>query len=185
MSKTPEYTFVWSDGALIPAALTINIPLFNTDGTMQMESDAPGAKPKTEAVRFYELPRKKLVQFLADSTGLKVIEELEEMEDRFDPVSGDTVQVHKTKKLPIEQVANEHSDLFFIWLAEMTNGAKTAQYFEDLPIGSNGIAALVEMFMEVNHVNEVLASSGNWLMLPEIQKVLRKPEEGEEKAASA
>lgn len=175
MSTKPEYNFVWSDGALIPASLTINFPIFNERGIPVEEGDSI----KTEAVKFYELPRTDLVQFMEESLQLKVIETLDETEEREDPITGDKVAVPKTRKLPFTQVADEHGDLLFKYLAKMTNGAKDATYFKELPLRADGIAGLVQMFMEVNHVAEILATQGNWLMLPDIQRVLREPESKE------
>lgn len=160
--------FVWDETVLIPESVTIPFPLLDKTGAPVQDD----GKTKTEDVVFREFTRTDLIAFMKEEKDLQVVRTLEEKEKKIDPVTGDEIEVPKLERIPFDEVAAQHSDFVFKWLSKMTRGAKPPKFFEDLDIGTRGLGALVKMMSEVNHIEEVLASAGNWLMLPRIQEVL-------------
>lgn len=154
MSK-PSPQFKWDESALKPAEVTIDF------------SDL--TKTKDDKVTFYELPRTDLVEFVAESLEKRVVEEIK------NPTTGEVERNDdgsvKTKTRPFRDVEAEHSAYFFKYLAVSSRGAKDCAFFQALPLTVTALDGLVDMLLKMNHVEEVLATSGNWLMLPTIKSL--------------
>lgn len=143
-------TFKWDDKALVPDSVEVNFPL------------PSGGKEK---VTFYEFPRMVLVEFIAESMEKKFIETEEDGQPKKDE-NGIIV------RRPFGDVADEQSDLLFKYLAKASRGAKDIDFFKEADIPSKGMYALVDMIMSINHLDEILATGGNWLMLPTVREML-------------
>jgi len=160
--------FQWDDSALVPDSIEINYPVkFNEDGTVA----------ETETVRHFELARLDLVKFIADALDKKFVREVE--------VEEDGQKVTKAERVPFLEVEEEQRKLLFDGLAKTTRGKKDAKFFEKLTIGARGMDALVEMFFELNHIEEVTATGGNWLMLPTVREAMSEAEAGSSESPSA
>jgi hypothetical protein len=151
--------FKWNDSALVPEVIEVNYPTkFNEDGTVAT----------TENVVHTELVRKDLVEFIAEALDKNFIREVE--------VEVDGEKTTKPERIPFKEVEAEQAGLLFKYLAKTTKGKKDAKFFEKLEIGARGMDALVEMFFELNHIQEVTATGGNWLMLPTIRQAMSEVE---------
>lgn len=156
--------FQWDDSALIPESVEVNYPVeFKEDGTVK----------KTEKILHFELARPDLVKFIAEALDKNFIREVEK---DFDGEKK-TVQ----ERVPFREVEAEQSKLLFEGLAKSTRGKKDAEFFANLNIGARGMDALVEMFFSLNHIQEVTATGGNWLMLPTVREALSEAETAETK----
>lgn len=156
--------FQWDDKALIPETVEINYPVeFKDDGSVK----------KTEKVHHFELARPDLVSFIAGAIDKHFFIETEE------EVDGEKQKV--TKRRPFTEVADEQAALLFDGLAKTTKGKKDAEFFTGLRLGPNGMNAIVEMFFSLNHIQEVIATGGNWLMLPTVREAISAEETQETK----
>jgi hypothetical protein len=146
--------FQWDDSALVPESVEVNYPAeFKEDGSVK----------KTDKVLHFELARPDLVAFIADALDKNFIKEVEK------EIDGEKKTV--TERIPFREVEAEQSRLLFDGLAKSTRGKKDAEFFEKLEIGARGMDALVEMFFALNHIQEVTATGGNWLMLPTVRAI--------------
>lgn len=150
MSNKPK--FQWDADALTPDVVKIDF------------AKLTGTKD-AEVITFYEFSRTELTDFVAGSLELKIFET-----EPDGSVKKDAEGVDIRKKF--SEVADEHSAFIFKALATATRSEKDEKFFADLPITAKGMAALVDMLLKLNHVDEVLATSGNWLMLPTVMEIL-------------
>lgn len=164
--------FKWDVAALIPDTAVLPLPVLGTDGKPIMDGD----KPAFEEVTFHELPRLKLKDFLVEqreklmavdlTKPIKVPDE-DKPEAEWDTATD--AQGNKLyQKRPVDEVQEASYAFLAKWCAEMTNGVKTVEDFNTLfdALGTGFTTSLVEMLIEVNHVNEILSTQGNLLWLP-------------------
>lgn len=145
--------FKWDDNALIPSKVTIDFsPL----------TDSKDDK----AVEFFEFSRTDLTEFVSESLDLQVYETEED---------GKTLKLTPETKQPIkrpfQEVAKDASASLFKFLALATRSKRKAAFFEGLPLTGTALAGLSEMLTELNHVGEVIAASGNWMVLPTMMEM--------------
>lgn len=150
--------FVWDESVLIPEQVTIPFPVEIVDGVVT----------KKEEVIHYELPRTELVAFIAEGIDQNFIETTD--------VDGEKVE----KRKPFGTIEAQQRAVIFKYLAKSTRGVKDAKFYEKLEIGVRGMDALVEMLYSLNHIEEVIGTGGNWLMLPTVREMITS----EAKAAS-
>jgi hypothetical protein len=146
--------FKWDDNALIPDSVEV---------TFQSKDDD---KFKKEKVTFYEFPRLTLVEFVTES-----------MDKKFIEIDAETGQPKRDEndiiiRRPFGDVADEQAELLFKYLAKASRDVKDIGFFRDLDLTSKGMYALVDMLLSINHLNEILATGGNWLMLPTVREML-------------
>lgn len=145
MSSTKP-KFQWDDSVLTPDSITVNFSKLTT-------------KDEDAAVEFYELPRQTLVEFVAESLEKKIYETGEDGKLTKDDEG-------KEIKRSFKQVELEHSKFLFKYLSKSTRGKRPEKFFESLELTATMLTGLVDMLLKLNHIEEVLATSGNWLMLP-------------------
>lgn len=150
MSETKK--FKWDDKALIPDSLDITFPAEVTGG------DAT-------TVKQWELSRPDLVDFVAEAMDRNFIKEIKQEDGTV-----------KTERTPFKTVAGDQETLFFKYLAKSSRGTKDEKFYKNLKLGAGGLIALVEAFLELNHLDEIMASGGNWFMLPTIRQMLSEAE---------
>jgi hypothetical protein len=141
-----EKQFQWDENALIPSEITVDFKKIDPE--------------HGDVVVFYELPRVHLMEFVSSSLDLQVYETNED----------GTVKLKEgtetPTKRPITEVEKDSSKHLFKYLALSSRGKKDEKFFEKLPLTTVAIGKLTEMLLEINHVQEIIATSGNWLMLP-------------------
>lgn len=119
-----------------------------------------------EEVTFVEFPRQTLVEFISEAMDRKFV--TEEALPEADIAAGLTGSIEK--RMPFKEVSDLQLEFLFTYLAKATEGTtnpKKKAFFKDLPLTGGGLSALVEMLMNLNHIDEVLTTGGNWLMLPQ------------------
>jgi hypothetical protein len=57
-----------------------------------------------------------------------------------------------------------------------TSNKRTVKFFEELKLTGSALGNLIEAFFEINHLDEILATGGNWLMLPNVRAIQRQTE---------
>ena len=147
MSETTK-KFKWDDKALIRDSLIITFPIEVTDGDV-------------ETVKQWELCRSDLVDFVAEAMDKKFIQEVEQPD-------GTTI----TERLSFESVAEGQEALLWKFMAKSSQGVRDETFYKNLKLGAGGLIALVDAFLQLNHLNEIMASGGNWFMLPTIRQML-------------
>jgi hypothetical protein len=140
-----ESKFKWDDKALIPDSIEI---VFPTEVTGKEEVK----------VKFYEFPRPVLVEFVAEALDKNFVTKNEE--------------TGEVSRAPFKQVADEQSELLFKYLAKATRDTQDIKFFKKLALTSGGMYALVEMLLATNHLDEILATGGNWLLLPSVREMM-------------
>ena len=156
-----EKKFKWDDTALVPDSVEITFP-------------AEVTGKEAEAVTQYELSRPDLVDFVAEAMDKKFIKEVE--------TEVDGVKQLVTERLPFKVVASDQEVLLFKYLAKSSRGTRDDKFYKSLKLGAGGLYALIDMFLQLNHLEEIMASGGNWFMLPTIRKMMS--EAAEENSAS-
>jgi hypothetical protein len=158
-------TFRWGPEAMQPE--TIEVPY-----------------PNGATITHKELSRKKLFLFIDDinKTDLKPtyekrMIELVNPENNVAQVddAGEVIKVERTVRVEpvVTKVAEEKVKLICKWLAETAQGDFKPKYFEDMDeLTGRTFGNLIEMLFELNHVDEILSTSGNLLMLPLIRPTL-------------
>lgn len=146
-----ESKFAWDDSALIPTTIDIDFASLLTG------KDAADAK-----VTFHEFPRSELVAFMEESLEKKIYvpDPTGKLEE-----DGSVAMI----KLPFKDVESDHSAFLFKYLSIGCRGQRKAAWFEKLPLTISGITALVDMLLKLNHIEEVMASQGNFMMLPTLR----------------
>jgi hypothetical protein len=142
--------FKWDDKALIPDSVEVTLP-----------AEVTGSEKVK--VKFYELSRPDLVGFVAEA-----------IDKKFVNVNDETGDISRT---PFKDVEAEQSKLLFKYLAIATKNVHSAEFFENLALTSGGLYALVSMLLTVNHLDEILATGGNWLLLPSVRTMLTEEAE--------
>lgn len=145
--------FQWDASALIPDTVEIDF------SSLTDNAETP------DLVTFTELSRTDLVIFVEESLELNVIKL---KTDGTPETDEDGKQVRKK----FAEVEKEHAAFLFKWLEKACQSKKKAKDFETMKLTVPAIAALVDMLLKLNHVDEVLATSGNWLMLPQAMAFL-------------
>jgi hypothetical protein len=56
---------------------------------------------------------------------------------------------------------------------------RTPEFFATLEIPTMAYGDLIEAFFNVNHLDEILATGGNWLMLPTVREIQKQTEASE------
>jgi hypothetical protein len=156
MSDTKK--FKWDDSALVPDFVDVTFP-----------TEVTGGEPET--VRQWELSRPDLVDFVSEAMDRNFVQEVEK------EVEG--VMQKVTERIPFKKVSADQEALLFKYLAKSSRGAKDEKFYKNLKLGAGGLIALVDMFLQLNHLDEITASGGNWFMLPTIRQMLSEAEKDE------
>jgi len=163
MSEDKSKKFQWDDKALVPDTWDVTFP-----------TEVTGGDPVQ--VIHYELNRTDLVDFVAEGTD----------NDFMRPVLGEDGKpvleedgTPRKVRAPFKEISNEQAALLWKYMAKSSRGAQTVEFYTGLQLGSNAMLALVDAFMNLNHIDEIMASGGNWFMLPTVRVLLSaeaKPE---------
>jgi len=166
--------FSWDSSALVPETVTVSFP---TSDMVDSES---------EVITFVELPRIKNEKFISECVETRIGKEVQkdvevEVQDTDNP--GGLKTITQSKKVyeanPISDVTSQQAGIVIKWLAEATQRGPTPKdeaYFKNVTenyIGSWGLGALVEMLFAINHTTEIMALSGNYLLLPRMLELGR------------
>jgi hypothetical protein len=108
-------------------------------------------------VKQWELGRSELVDFVVEA-----------MDKQFVDDEG--------KRIPFKDVATDQEGLFWKFMSKSSRGVKDEQFYQNLMLGAGGLIALVDAFLQLNHLDEIMASGGNWFMLPTIRQMLLEAE---------
>jgi len=160
MSKQNE--FKWDDSALIPATLTVDFtPLL------------PEGSSEPAKVTFHEFSRTELTAFMTDG----MLSNVFEMEEDGITAKRDTQGL--PIKRPFEAVEKYNSQILFEHLSVSTGRAKPPEFFAGLRFTASTMAAFLDAWMKMQHIEEVIATSGNWMMLPTITNLFAGANESE------
>lgn len=138
--------FKWDDSALDRDSVTITL--------------------NEKQVTFTELSRKDTLAFIKDSSAIKMRQP--SVKDGAPVLDEEGKQVEEL--LPLEDRYVAHQDMIFDTLAKMSGGAMKAKEFDALNMGLAGLTQFVDMIYQINHVDEILQTQGNLLLLPWAQK---------------
>jgi hypothetical protein len=166
--------FTWDSTSLVPETVTVDFP---TSAKVDAE---------VETITFVEFSRIKNEKFIAECVETRVGKEVQkdvdvEVQDPDNPGALKTVK--QSKKVyeanPINDVTSQQAGIIIKWLAESTQRGptpRTVAYFKKVTeeyIGSWGLGHLAEMLFAINHTSEIMAISGNYLLLPRILELGR------------
>ena len=137
--------FSWDTSALVREVVTLNI--------------------EGDDITFTEFSKSNCDKFLAECVETKVTEEIPDPDNE-----GKTL----FKRRPVSEVTKQQTTLINKWLAVASG--KDAKFFAKLEdtISSWAYGHLVEMLFSINHVNDILAIGGNYLLLPTALEVARQ-----------
>jgi hypothetical protein len=145
--------FEWDDSALIPESVEVTIPL---------------AEGKKKKITFYELPRIELVNFIREGVEAKFIKE-PETEDE------------KPTSLGFAVIEELQLKLMCKYLSKLCREVETPEFFLGLAWHPKMINAFAHLLVTINRIEEIIATGGNWLMLPTVHEMLSAaPEESSE-----
>lgn len=152
--------FKWDNSALKPTTIIV-------DFTELLPQDADKTSTAgADKIEFREFPRTDLVAFIEESLSKKIwIEKVGEDEKPILDAENNPV----LERLPFGKVEQDHSAFLFKYLSVGCRGVKSADWFAGLDFTISGLTAIVDMLMTLNHVEEVLSTQGNFMMLPTIR----------------
>ena len=125
--------------------------------SMEVTFPAEVTGEEAETVKQWELSRPDLISFVAAAMEKKFVDD-------------------KGERLSFETVADSQETLLWEYMAKSSREAKDESWYKSLRLGTGGLIALVEAFLELNHLEEIMASGGNWFMLPTIRQILSEAE---------
>lgn len=168
--------FVWDSSALTPE--TADVPGFpvsmRKDGTVE-----------TEDLQFIEFTRTNLVDYVTEGYDVEMYREVEkELLDE----DGTLKPTKITERIPIKEIDAKQSAVLFKYLSLASwdgskRGVKPPKFFENAPLTGGQISALADMLNQINHIDAILGTGGNWLVLPTIRR-LREADESESQTAT-
>lgn len=120
-----------------------------------------------EEITLYEFPKKEFLQFVAD---------LNETPEFTDVATDDGVE--RTKR-PFKEIAADQEKLICKYLSIATRSAKKPKFFEELDLTASAFGVLTELLMDLNSFDEIVATGGNWLLLPLAKRVKQAEVEAE------
>lgn len=140
------------------------------------EVDLGAADPKGTVFTMYEMSRTPLLNFVEECIDKKFINE-----------EGD--------RLPFTQVASEQAEVLHKYFSESTKtpglvqkgdydskkdtNFRSPEFFKELDIPTRAFGDLIEGWFGVQHLEEILATGGNWLMFPTVREIQRQSETDE------
>ena len=136
-----EKTFKWDASVLTPSKQDIEI--------------------NGETITLIEFPRTVTEQFIIESIEKKLSKEEKYKDD-------DGVEQTRNVRIPMKDVLSQQSELVNRYLSKATKGVKTPKFFETAEFTANAYGHLVELLFELNHIEDILAVGGNWLVVPNI-----------------
>lgn len=91
------------------------------------------------------------------------------------------------KRDPFAQIAAQQADVLNRYFAASTSygdkdNKRTAEFFAKVDIPTRAYGDLIELFFDLNHLDEIMATGGNWLMLPRVREIQKQAEAEEEKS---
>lgn len=152
MAKT---AFQWDASALLPDY-----------------AEVPDLYGKNEVLILTEFPRTVLNDFIEEclNKDLSMTEEIEVPSE----VDGEPpVKTAVKKQMPFVEVAKQQAEGIFKYLSLATGNKQDAEYFRAAPMTSNGLGKLVELLYDLNHLDDILAARGNYLLLPSIYQAYK------------
>lgn len=139
----------------------------------EFEVDLGAADPKGTPFKLYEMSRTPLLAFVEECIDKKFID-----------AEGD--------RLPFTQVEKEQAEVLHKYLSESTKtpgllqkgdynpdkdlNFRSAEFFASLDIPARAFGDLIEGWFACQHLEEILATGGNWLMLPTVREIQRRSE---------
>jgi len=145
-TKKAEKKFKWNPDCLVPDSIEIPLGAADPKGPFTMR----------------ELSRTDLLKFVGECIDKKFIKEDGERE-------------------PFVKVATEQEEVLNRYFAMSTSygdkdNKRTPEFFAKLDIPTSAYGDLIEAFFDINHLDEILATGGNWLMLPTVREVQKQSE---------
>ena len=130
----------------------------------EIEVDLGAADPKSPFT-MRELSRTDLLSFVGECIDKKFIKE-------------------DGERAPFIEVAKEQEEVINRYLALSTSYGEASnkrkpEFFAKLDIPTSAYGDLIEAFFDINHLDEILATGGNWLMLPTVREVQKRSEASE------
>lgn len=140
--------FKWAPECIVPDSLEIDLGQADPNGAFILR----------------ELSRTDLLAFVGECIDKKFVNE-----------DGD--------RQPFLEVAAEQSEVIDKYLSKSTSYSgedsknyRSPEFFKTLDIPTRVYGDLIEAMFEVNHLDEILATGGNWLMLPTVREVQKQTE---------
>lgn len=127
-----------------------------------------------KTVLMYELSKKDFTEFVssvADNIALDEPEAEEEAEEENETKENEKKEQPKPR---FKDLSDQQTKDLCVFFSRSTRDTVSAEAFltfvEEKPARAFGL--LVEKFMQLNHVSEILMTRGNWLMLPMINEMM-------------
>lgn len=152
----PKYRYDAS--AFVKESIRIEVP----------EVDNPKAKRELTFTELSHSQLHEMVHELFDINQLKTV--------------GEGEGAH-TQRKTFDELATEVTKPLIKWLSISTG--EDQKYFEKLchSLSTSGVSKLIEILHEVNHIEEILQTGGNLMMLPVVQRIMKvanEPSESQE-----
>lgn len=109
-----------------------------------------------------ELSRTDLLSFIETSIEKKFLKEDGEREPFMTVVKDQEPMINKYLSL-----ATSYGE---------ESNKRSEEFFAKLDIPTHAYGDIIELFFEINHLDEILATGGNWLMLPTVREIQKQTE---------
>jgi len=140
----------------------------------ECEIDLRNADPNNSPFTMYELSRSPLLKFVEECIDRKFLKEDGETREDFTKIAGEQAEVlHKyfsesTKTPSLLQKGG--------YDPTTDKNYRSPEFFAGLDVPARAFGDLIECFFNVQHLEEILSTGGNWLMIPTVREVQRRAE---------
>lgn len=122
---------------------------------------------------FHEFSKQVLQEFVTDVYAHSLLERDEQDQPKRHP-NGEPM------RKSFKQVAEELDEKLYVWFAKATQNKKEESYFKSLVdedrITFGQFAFMIEVIHVINHIEEIVATEGNWAALREARMVVHLDE---------
>lgn len=139
----------------------------------ECEIDLRNADPSGRPFKFYELARTQLLKFVEECIDKDFLNDKGEREE-FTKIAGEQAEVlhryfSESTKTPSLLQKGEYDPA-------ADKNYRSPEFFAGLDIPTRAFGNLVECYFQVQHLEEILATGGNWLMFPTVREIQRRAE---------
>ena len=154
MAETEKKTYKWNPECLVPETATVDLG-------KDLDPGGP--------FEFRELPRTDLLSFIDHCVN-----------NKFTNEAGD--------RLPFLEIYKKQEAMINDYLSRSTGkkgdpNFRPVKFFETLEVPPRVYGDFLELLYQINHLEEILGTGGNLLMLPTLREVMRKDQATEAPAA--
>ena len=139
----------------------------------ECEIDLRNADSNGRPFKFLELSRTPLLKFVEECIDREFLNEKGEREE-FTKIADSQLDVlcryfSESTKTPSLVVKGDYDPT-------MDKNYRSPEFFKELDITARVFGDLIEQFFNVQHLEEILSTGGNWLMIPTVRRVQRQTE---------